>query len=365
MSVLVSPAGTSRAHPLSDESPRREPRLRVEGAGLTLWANATAALDELGLGGVAESVGVPFDGVDAVTTAGRAVTTTDLSAVAERYGVPHVHVHRGELLDALGDAAGDCIVTGRRCVGYRADDRGVAVEFSGAEVEYGDVLVGVDGAGSTVRGLVAPADRARRSRSWAGWQGIVPERPAGLPARDMLAVLGKPTFAGLYPLPGERTGWFLDRTGRAAPSPGPTSTQNLLAWLAGWPTVVREAIAATPRDALRYDEIRDHVPVHPWGVGRVTLLGDAAHAMLPTLGQGACQAIEDVVALVDALTDVPEDPAAALRAYEERRAARVAACVRGARRMTATRTVAPAATPLVRLLPGMKALQRRMLARYM
>lgn len=113
--------------------------------------------------------------------------------------------------------------------------------------------------------------------------------------------------------------------------------------------MVREAIAATPRYALRYDEIHYHVPVYPWGAGRVTLLGDAVHAMLPTRGQGACQAVEDVVTLVDPLTDAPEDPAAALRAYEGRRAARVAACVRGARRMTATRTVAPVTTPLVRL----------------
>lgn len=342
------------------------PRLRVEGSGLTLWANGTAALSRLGLRDDVDAVTAPFDGVRLMTADGRTLSSTDLGGAAARYGSPHVNVHRGELLGALSRAAGDVVATGRRYVAYRRDGQGVLVEFADGQTAHGDVLVGADGAGSTLRSqLPADAARERGSRFWSGWQGIVSELPSGFPAASMLVVVGSPTFAGLYSLPAGRLGWFVDRRGRAAPPPGTGSTDALLRWLDGWPAVVREAISATPPETMRYDTIRDHLPGRQWAEGPVTLLGDAAHAMLPTLGQGASQAIEDAAALADALTATTDTPVEALRRYEARRAGQTSSQVRGARVMITLRNLAPAlGAPLIRLLPA-KSIERRLSTRYM
>ena len=88
-----------------------------------------------------------------------------------------------------------------------------------------------------------------------------------------------------------------------------------------WYTPVPALIGATDEEAILRNDIVDRRPVHRWGEGRVTLLGDAAHPTTPNLGQGACQAIEDAVVLGKALRDA-DDPVAALRAYEDRRRAR-------------------------------------------
>ena len=105
----------------------------------------------------------------------------------------------------------------------------------------------------------------------------------------------------------------------------------LLERVKGWPPVVRDAVASTSPDSILHNEVRDLLPYRPWGEGRVTLLGDAAHPMLPTLGQGACQAIEDAAALVRCL-DSEADVEAALRSYERKRSRRVATFVLTSRR---------------------------------
>jgi 2-polyprenyl-6-methoxyphenol hydroxylase-like FAD-dependent oxidoreductase len=104
----------------------------------------------------------------------------------------------------------------------------------------------------------------------------------------------------------------------------------LLDRYAGWEHPTEERIQATDMSAIYRREIVDRDPIKKWGSGRVTLLGDAAHAMTPNLGQGACQAIEDGVVLTRCLA-ANSDPVAALRAYEARRIPRTAPIVRRSR----------------------------------
>jgi 2-polyprenyl-6-methoxyphenol hydroxylase-like FAD-dependent oxidoreductase len=177
--------------------------------------------------------------------------------------------------------------------------------------------------------------------------------PAGLPERAGLFVLRGHALAGLYQLTGDRVHWFLDNPDSQRGSEDATAMGVLQERVRGWPLVVRDVVASTPAGSILHNEVRDLLPYRRWGTRRVTLLGDAAHPMLPTLGQGACQAIEDTAALIRCL-DSQVGVEAALRSYEGRRTRRAAAFVRASRRSWDLRSRAPVGPrdALVRVTPS-------------
>lgn len=319
-------------------------RLRQSGAGLSLYANAVAALRELRLEDVLDGIAEPVERVVFLSARGGGRFLNE-AVIGRTAGVtaPSVSVHREELLGALARAAGDGAMTfGARCVGFKQDAGGVAVRFEGGAERRSGLLVGADGAGSAVRREVRGEEEDRgRGRRWAGWHGVAPARPEGLPERAIVFVLSGSAGAGLFPLTRDRLYWFLDDPAHSAPSADGSALGTLLERAAGWPSVVRKAVDLTPPGSVSRVEVRDLPPGGRWGIGRVTLLGDAAHPMLPTLGQGACQAIEDAAALVGCLK-LEADAESALRAYERRRYRRVASFVRASRRSWDLRRRVPA-----------------------
>jgi len=137
----------------------------------------------------------------------------------------------------------------------------------------------------------------------------------------------------MAPVGGGRTYWWATANEPAGEIDPPVGRKaDLEQRFAGWWEPVQALLAATPESEILRNDILDREPVDRWGVGRVTLLGDAAHPMTPNLGQGACQAIEDAVALAAALAG-SSDIVAALRAYERARQPRTARITRLARRM--------------------------------
>ena len=312
--------------------------LREQGTGLTLWTNAVAALREMGLAQPLNGIAEPVERMVFLSSSGECLNEAQLERGTGRLSEPTVNVHRGELLRVLaGLLDEDAIVFGARYAGFEQDGSGITVRFADGTEHRADLLVAADGAGSQVRRAIHGEEDRRRGRRWSGWQGVAPSRPAGLPVRAVCAVLSGRAVAGLYPLADGRVHWFLDDH---APR-GTKTVGTLLARLGNWPPVVREAIAATTPESVSYNEVRDRRPLRGrWGVGRVTLLGDAAHPMLPTLGQGACQAIEDAATLVRCL-GAEAGVEAALRDYEWLRSRRAASFVRASCRAAAARSGAP------------------------
>ena len=326
------------------------PRLRQQGTGLGLWTNAVVALRELGLEDLLGGIAEPVERLVFLSARGERLNEVRLDRISRRFSAPSVNVHRGELLNALAGAAGyETIVFGARCVGFEQDAWGVTLRFADGTERRANLLVAADGAGSEIRRAIHGKDGGKM-RLWSGWQGMA-SRPAGLPERAGLFVLSDPGLAGFYQLTGDRVHWFLDDY---APVRSSASAAEALQERVGkWPPMVREVVTATPPSSIRYDEIRDLLPYRRWGTGRVTLLGDAAHPMLPTLGQGACQAIEDAAALVRCF-ESGTDAEAALRVYERRRSRRAATFVRASRHSADLRRRAPAGPrdALIRAIPS-------------
>jgi len=172
-------------------------------------------------------------------------------------------------------------------------------------------------------GCTAPHPRGMRATHAGG--GIC--RRQGVMSDSALLAIGAGAQFGLWPCGRGQLYWFLTKN---APQGAMQTKADALALCRDWAAPIPEIISGTPEDAIVQNDIVDRKPLSFWGRGRVTLLGDAAHAMTPNLGQGACQALEDAVVLASCLGRV-RPVEAALRHYERLRIPRTAAVVRNSR----------------------------------
>jgi len=219
---------------------------------------------------------------------------------------------------------------GAACDGVEQDDDGVTVHTADGRTERGDVLIGADGRYSTIRAklnLVSPP-----FPPYAGytiWHANVKFKHE----RGRFNLLfGQGYRFVSYHIDDERMYWsLLGYLPEGGKDPETGQKEALLARVKDWVAPVADLIAATPDKDITRADIFGGVPLEHWGTGRVTLLGDAAHPMTTVMGQGACMAIEDGVALAAGLK-ANADPVAALREYEVQRQARTVAIMKAQER---------------------------------
>lgn len=187
--------------------------------------------------------------------------------------------------------------------------------FDDGSSASGAVLVGADGIGSVVRQQMHPGSLPVY-RGYPAWRAVLPFDHS---ANKWGETWGKGARFGTVPLSQGRVYWFATAN-RPANTPPGDHRAELKRLFGQWHEPIPQLIAATPDEAMLYNDISDIEPLNSWVDGRAVLLGDAAHAMTPNMGQGACQAIEDALALADALQS-QSSLAGALSAYENRRVA--------------------------------------------
>ncbi|MBL6275639.1 FAD-dependent monooxygenase [Micromonospora fiedleri] len=320
-------------------------RIRPEPTAVVLWPNGVRALRALDLGA----------GLDAVATAlpDGGVRRPDGHWLVQPRPVPverlPVVVHREDLHDALIAGLGDRVElrTGVTVRTVRAAPGARPAVGDGRHMYEADLVVAADGVDSVIRRQIAPGANVVSS-GCAAWRAVIPWYRApnlsesvsgeilGAGYRFVAASLGERGSSGASSRGGIY--WMATAAGAARPEPPQTQLALLRRWYAGWPGPVEELLAATEPDDLVQQEIRELRPLpkaygFPLGPGGVVLLGDAAHAMPPHLGQGACLAFEDAATLAALLREstLPD----AVLAYDRARRPRAAAVVRQTRRMSA------------------------------
>jgi len=315
----------------------------TQGAGLTLWPNAVRVLREVGLGDALDAVAHRLSEAATVTPDGSVLTRIPLDRLEPRFG-PLVSVHRPELLAALTERVKAPVRYGAH---VRFEDGALTVDDAPLEA---DLIVGADGIGSQVRELVAPGVSPRPA-GYAAWRGVA-RTGADTPHGATEAMGGGHRF-GLVPLSGGRTYWF-------AVVPGAGADANLQEIFAGWHEPIAAVLAAPQTDAASLLGIADLPPLPRWHRGNAVLVGDAAHATTPNLGQGAALALADVATLARLLAERPL--AEALPAYERARKKRAEAIVRQSRQVGRT---AQLASPLACRLrnAAMRAIPAGLMAR--
>jgi 2-polyprenyl-6-methoxyphenol hydroxylase-like FAD-dependent oxidoreductase len=313
----------------------RTRELKELGAGLSLTANATKALNGLGLTDALRGLGIPIGIAEIRAWRGEVLARIPTWQLDEKVGARSAAVHRADLQGALLRELGDeAVRLGAACRGFEQEGEGVRAFFDDGTEERADLLVGADGLRSTIRrGLLG--DGNPRYAGYTAWRAVVAPEDELVPADEAWEVWGRGVRFICTQIGRGRVYWAVSKNapeGEHDVSTG-AAKDALLELCAGWLEPVEELIAATEKAAILRTDIYDRDPVRKrWGKGRVTLLGDAAHPMTPDLGQGACQAIEDAIALVECLEE-RENIEAALELYEARRTRRTAALVRGSRRV--------------------------------
>ena len=299
------------------------------GGGMHLWNNAMKALQRLGLADEAEAAGEGVDKFEWYTSGGRLMGSGDASELTRQLDAPAVGLTRTDLHASLTGAADDDLIEfGAQCTGFDQDEEGVTARLADGREVRGDLLIGADGIKSVIRERLQGASEPRYSGIAVcqavarGSEDIIPERIYGM-------FWGRGTRMGFYPVRGGAFFYLLVAAPADYFADPATRREKVAKHISGWADPAERLLEATSDDALIAGNIVDREPVQKWGEGRVTLVGDAAHAMTPFLGQGGGQGIEDAAVLTDSLegaTDIP----AALREYEDRRRERTAFITRRA-----------------------------------
>lgn len=315
---LATAASLCRAG-VETEVYERAAELRPAGSALALTGNARVALRTFGID---LPVGQEYDALHLRTATGRLIRTVSFDAIGTRVGAQSVAVHRADLQRALREAAADVpIALGARATRFRTSDTGVEVDFADGRVARGDVLIGADGYHSVVRRQLVGAEPPNEA-GYVCWLATPDFCHPAMPPGYVGHYWGRGQRFGLIDLGGGRCYWWgtLNMPPEQARHWQGGKSEIERAY-AGWADEVRAAVDATPDGTILAAPAHDRQPLRRWGSGPVTLLGDAAHPMLPSLAQGAAMAIEDAVVLAQSLsTGAP--PVRALRAYEDLRRAR-------------------------------------------
>lgn len=310
------------------------PELGEIGAGVLLTPNGVRALNHLGVGqdvatmGARVGAGSTYYRMDGTTIA--PILTTDSTGWNGMFGM-----HRADLLTILADVLpADAIRTGHKCIGFEQDVSACRLAFENGETADADVVIAADGIHSALQRYVTEPSDPIHSGSVA-YRGLLrADSVTSWPTGISQLWMGDGKHFLVYPV---RRGELLNYVGFVPSAEeareswsAPGDPGRLAEAFSGWDPVVTDLLSAV--ESTFWWGLYDREPLASWTCGRLSLLGDAAHPMLPHVGQGANQAIEDGVALAEILSGAePSTAAPALVAFEELRRKRTTRVQAGAR----------------------------------
>ena len=327
---------------------------RELGFGVGLAPNAIVALSQIGVADtvIARGFAPTRASFEIRRLDGRVLKHAELSDVSA-LGGRFVIALRPALHGALLEAVGDCVATGHAATGFSAAGDQVTLEFARQAPVEGDLLIGADGIGSIIRRQLHPSERPARFSGLVAVRGAVHGAQHHLGGLAAIYYLGPGVESMIVRASDTGIYWFASLN-RALVPDGLRDPAAVLAHISPrFDGTFRAITGAT--DDLRFDELFDRDPLPHWGAGPVTLLGDAAHPLLPHTSQGAAQAMVDAVTLGTSLRGHPAiEPT--LRVYEQERRGKTAILLGQGRRTAAMmRTMNPVANAardtVIRLMP--------------
>lgn len=298
--------------------------LRPIGAGIIMASNAMQIARRLGFADEIAQAGNVLDYFGIADHEGKPLQMMDIQAIRAKFGEPSVAIHRGQLQQVLLHQLPNTPVhINKRLESIQQVPRGKVIAFfeDGSQAES-DVLIGADGLRSATRKAIF-GEKPLRYSSHTCWRGII-EYQFEVPheAKELWAKTGGKRVAMIQVAPGKVYFYYTEKHKPGFKVSTADQLNYLQAQFSEFPSVYAEVIAKAKSSEIFHDDLYDLKPISQWHHDRVILLGDAAHATTPNMGQGGCQAIEDAWYLAEYLERY-DNVEASFAAYEKFRRPKV------------------------------------------
>ena len=312
--------------------------LRPAGAGISLWSNGIKVLNYLGLGDEIARIGGEMNRMAYRSHKDELLSEIDLRSLFKKVKQRPYPVARTDLQQMLLAAFGsDSVHMGMCCTAVEQSEKAATAFFEDGTSLSADIIVAADGIRSVIREYVLGQALTPRYAGYVNWNGLVDADSSLCEADNWVLYVGEGKRASMMPVGCDRFYYFF---GVPMPSGSETAPENrreeLTSHFAQWPLPVQLLIQRLDPTASNRLEISDIDPPERFVRGRVALLGDAAHASTPTLGQGGCQAMEDAFVLARMLSNSNTSVADTLLQYQQARKPRTSDLVLKARKRTDT-----------------------------
>jgi 2-polyprenyl-6-methoxyphenol hydroxylase-like FAD-dependent oxidoreductase len=292
--------------------------LRPIGAGIIMASNAMQIARRLGFADEIAQAGNVLDRFGIADHQGRPLQMMDIQAIRTKFGEPSVAIHRGQLQQVLLQQLPNTpIHVNKRLQSIQQVSGGKVLAFfeDGSQAES-DVLIGADGLRSATRKAIF-GEKPLRYSSHTCWRGIIEHQfEAAYEAKELWAKTGGKRVAMIQVAPNKVYFYYTEKHQPGFKVPSTDQLSYLQAQFCEFPAMYAEVIAKAKSSEIFHDDLYDLKPLAKWHQDRVILLGDAAHATTPNLGQGGCQAIEDAWYLAEYLERY-SNVAEAFAAYEQ------------------------------------------------
>jgi len=331
------------------------PEIKPLGAGLALAANAIKGFKKLGIEKEIVAKGRLLASFAILDKSGKVISRTNSGAIGKKFGTDNFTIHRASLHEALLSLMDtSTIKTGKKIISAKESGGGVELKFEDDTSANTGYLIAADGIHSSIRKQFLPHSKERYA-GYTCWRAVVDDN--GLNLSESTETWGKEGRFGIVPLADNKIYWFASVNAKQNdPVFKEFKVKDIKRFFAGYHKNVTDVLDNTSDDKLLLNDIFDFRPVNNYAFGQIVLIGDAAHATTPNMGQGACQAIEDAVILADEISN-SENIEDAFKKFEARRLKRTHFIVNGSWRLG---KLAQSSNPLftifrnlsLRLMPG-------------
>jgi 2-polyprenyl-6-methoxyphenol hydroxylase-like FAD-dependent oxidoreductase len=296
------------------------PQWKPLGAGLGLAGNAVKAFREIGIENDVLNEGKVIKRVVIRNRAGKPLMETNSEEVSKRFGVVNnFAIHRADLHRVLiSKLRPGTIELNKAYVDLVENESGVSITFKDGSSANADYVIAADGIHSVARKKLL-RDVKTRYAGYTCWRGIADDLPSGFNQDETSETWGQGTRLGIVPLVRDRVYWFACVNAQPNdPMMRSLSPLDLLTFFGDFHQPIPELLRRTPRERIIWNDIIDIEPIRKFAFGRIVLMGDAAHATTPNMGQGACMAIEDAAVLSNLISIIP-NTVEAFKAFEQKR----------------------------------------------
>ncbi len=291
----------------------QSPELKPVGAGILLANNAMQVYDKLGI--KIEENGNTVSSMNITKASLKPISKVDLKYFEQKHKVKNVAIHRGTLQQILvNQLQSTQIFLDHKLIDIKRSGNQYQLVFDHSESIHSDIVIGADGLNSTVRQKLFPNNKTRKAKQIC-WRGIADFELPNAYKNELNEAWGKADRFGFVQIAPQKVYWYALKSFKQ--SIKEFDLKEIDGYFNKYAPIVNELIGATPKNQIHTAEIADLKPTNTWYQDGVCLIGDAAHATTPNMGQGACQAIEDAYVLSEDLSKCA--PNEAFQNYQKHR----------------------------------------------